>query len=132
MKTTAKLEQTDVERALSAGLGEAVRNGWTVSVAVVDAGGHLLGFMRRDGAIPASVEVALAKARTAATFNAPTGVLEDRIAERPGMMILPGATALRGGLPLVAEGSPVGGIGVSGGTPQQDEQIAKAGADALG
>lgn len=132
MKSTTKIEQGDIERVLAAAVAEAASNGWNVSVGVVDPGGHLLGFIRRDGANAASAEVAVAKARTAAVFNGPTGALEDRIAGRPGVMTLPGATPLRGGLPLVAGGELVGAIGVSGVAPQQDEQIAQAGAAALG
>jgi glc operon protein GlcG len=131
MKAANTIEQADVARALEAAVAEANANGWNVSVAVVDPGGHLLGFVRRDGANAASAEVAVAKARTAAIFNSPTGNLEDRIAGRPGIMILPGATPLRGGLPLVAGNELLGGIGVSGVAPQQDEQVAQAGAAAL-
>ena len=132
MKAATKIEQADVARALDAAVAEANANGWNFSVAVVDPGGHLLGFTRRDGANAASAEVAIAKARTAAIFNTPTGALEDRIAGRPGITTLPGATPLRGGLPLVTGGELLGAIGVSGGTPQQDEQVAQAGAAALG
>ena len=70
----------------------------------------------------------LEKARTAALFRAPTGPMEDRIAGRPAMLALPGITPVRGGVPLVAGGQVVGAIGISGVLPQQDHQVAEAGA----
>lgn len=131
MKTSSELERSDIEKVIAAALGAAAGKGWNVSVAVVDAGGHLLGFARADGANPASARIAIEKARTAATFRVPTGGMEDRIVGRPGMMVLPGATPLRGGLPLKHGDGVVGGIGISGLAPAQDEEVARAGAGTL-
>jgi glc operon protein GlcG len=80
----------------------------------------------------ASVEVGIGKARTAAIFRRPSKVFEDQIRDgRVAALALPGATPLQGGVPLVVGGQIVGAIGVSGNTPQEDEDIAKAGAAAL-
>ena len=77
----------------------------------------------------ASVEVGIGKARTAAIFRRPSKVFEDQIREgRVAALALPGATPLQGGVPLEVNGRVIGAIGVSGETPQQDEEIAKAGA----
>jgi Uncharacterized protein, possibly involved in utilization of glycolate and propanediol len=111
---------------------EAKRRGATVVIAIVDDGGHLLLLERLDSTQVASAEVAIGKARTAAIFRRPSKVFEDQIREgRIAALALPGATPLQGGLPLVHERAVIGAIGVSGSTPQEDEEIAKVGADSL-
>src|SRR4029453_12050212 len=78
------------------------------------------------------VDVGIGKARTAAIFRRPSKVFEDQIRDgRVAALALPGATPLQGGIPLEADGRGVGAIGVSGNTPQEDEEIAIAGAAAL-
>jgi glc operon protein GlcG len=77
----------------------------------------------------ASVEVGIGKARTAAIFRRPSREFEEQIKNgRVAALALPGATPLQGGIPIVVDGRVVGAIGVSGNTPQEDEDIAKAGA----
>lgn len=111
---------------------EAVRRGATVVIAVVDDAGHLLVLHRLDDTQVASVEVGIAKARTAAIFRRPSKVFEDQVkAGRISALALPGAAALQGGLPIVHRGRVIGAIGVSGNTPQEDEDIAKVGASVL-
>ena len=61
-----------------------------------------------------------------------TAGMEDRIADRPGMMVLPGATPLKGGVPIVSGGQVVGAVGISGVAPHQDHQVAEAGAATIG
>ena len=110
---------------------EALKRGATVVIAVVDDGGHLIVLERLDDTQVASVEVAIGKARTAAIFRRPSGVFEDQIRNgRLASLVLPGATPLQGGIPILVEGKVVGAIGVSGNTPQEDEDIAKVGAAA--
>jgi glc operon protein GlcG len=76
--------------------------------------------------------VGIAKARTAAIFRRPSKVFEDQVRDgRVAALGLPGAVPLQGGIPIVFEGKVIGAIGVSGNTPQEDEDIAKAGAAAL-
>lgn len=132
MIETRQLELDDARKAIAAATQEAVANGWKVGISVVDAGGHLLLFERMDGAAPSTVRVSFEKAYTAAIFRTATAGMEDRIADRPGMMILPGATPLKGGVPLVSGGQVVGAIGISGVAPHQDHQIAEAGAATVG
>jgi glc operon protein GlcG len=115
----------------SAAETEANKRGSTVVIAVVDDGGHLLLLERLDNTQVASVEVAIGKARTAAIFRRPSKDFEDQIKSgRAASLVLPGATPLQGGIPILVEGKVVGAIGVSGNTPQEDEDIAKAGAAA--
>lgn len=111
---------------------EAQRRGATVVIAVVDDGGYLLVLERLDDTQVASVEVGIAKARTAAIFRRPSKVFEDQVRDgRVAALGLPGAAPLQGGIPIVFEGKVIGAIGVSGNTPQEDEDIAKVGAAAL-
>ena len=108
---------------------EAKKHGATVVIVVVDDGGHLLLLERLDDTQVASVEVGIGKARTAAIFRRPSKVFEDQVREgRVAALALPGATPLQGGVPIVFEGKVIGAIGVSGNTPQEDEDIAKVGA----
>lgn len=133
--------QLPTKRVLSLGIAkkiaaaaeaEALKRGSTVVIAVVDDGGYLLVLERLDDTQVASVEVGIAKARTAAIFRRPSKVFEDQVREgRVAALGLPGAAPLQGGIPIVFEGKVIGAIGVSGNTPQEDEDIAKVGAAAL-
>lgn len=110
---------------------EAVKRGATVVIVVVDDGGHLLVLNRLDDTQVASVDVGIGKARTAAIFRRPSGVFEEQIKSgRLASLVLPGATPLQGGVPIVYRGKVIGAIGVSGNTPKEDEDIAIAGASA--
>lgn len=108
---------------------EAMRRNATVVIVVVDDGGHVLVLHRLDDTQVASVEVGIGKARTAAIFRRPSAVFEEQIKSgRVAALALPGATPLQGGIPITYQGKVIGAIGVSGNTPQEDEDIAKAGA----
>jgi glc operon protein GlcG len=112
---------------------EAVKNKWTVVIAIVDEGGNLVYLQRLDETQIGSIEVAIQKAKTAVSFKRPTKALEDAVITggRTVVLSLPGAVPIEGGLPLVVDGKVLGAVGVSGVTAQQDGQIAKAGVDAL-
>ena len=115
-------------------LAEARKNGWTMVVAIVDTAGDLVYFERMDDTQVGSVEVAIAKARSAARFKRPTKAFQDALAaggEGLRILALNGAVPVDGGLPLVSGGTIVGAIGMSGGTSAQDGQAAAAGAAAL-
>lgn len=99
------------------------------SIAVVDAGGHLLLFERLDGSFPASATVAIEKAKTAALFKFESKKLEDAINGGREALITVGFTFLQGGVPITYNGQVVGAIGVSGAkSADQDREIATAGA----
>ena len=112
---------------------KAVAEGWTVVIAIVDDGGHLVLLERADGTQKGSVVVAQEKAKTAVLFKRPTKALEDAVlGGKVHMLSLPGATLIEGGLPLVtADGALVGAIGVSGVLSSQDGQVAAAGVAAF-
>lgn len=119
------------KRAAEAAEAEANRRGSTVVIVVVDDGGHLLVLNRLDNTQVASVEVGIGKARTAAIFRRPSKDFEDQVKNgRVATLALPGATPLQGGIPITLNGKVIGAIGVSGNTPQEDEDIAKVGAAA--
>ena len=120
------------KKLAAAAEAEATKNNWRVVIAIIDDGGHLVYLERIDGTITGSIDVAIAKARSAVAYQRPTKVFEDLVAGgRNVIMMLPHSMPLEGGLPLVVDGKLVGGIGVSGVTSQQDGQVAKAGADSL-
>jgi uncharacterized protein GlcG (DUF336 family) len=111
---------------------EAVKNNWTMVIAIVDDGGRLMHLIRRDGTQYGSIEVAQDKARTAIAFRRPSKALEDAVAGgRNAILALSGATPIEGGIPIVVDGEMVGAIGVSGGSSAQDGQVAQAGVSAL-
>jgi uncharacterized protein GlcG (DUF336 family) len=119
-------------RIAAAAEAEATRRGATVVIAVVDDGGNLILLHRLDDTQVASVDVGIGKARTAAIFRRPSREFEEQIRSgRVAALALPGATPLQGGVPLTVGGKVIGAIGVSGNTPQEDEDIAKAGAAVL-
>ena len=130
----APISLEQAKKVVAAAEAEARKNNWNVVIAVLDSGGHLVLLQRLDNTQFASVEVAQQKAYSAVAFRRPTKVFQDGVAaggEGLRLLKLAGATPVEGGLPLIAEGKMVGSIGVSGVTSQQDNQIAKAGADTL-
>jgi glc operon protein GlcG len=131
MKTRPELTQADCEKISAAAFAEAKRNKWVVAVAILDDGGHLLHFSRMDGATPANAAIAVEKGRTAAMSRRTSGSWQERIKTRPEMLKMPGILPVQGGVPIVVDGSCVGGVGVSGVQSHEDEQIAQAGIDAL-
>jgi uncharacterized protein GlcG (DUF336 family) len=109
----------------------ARKNTWAVTIAILDDGGHLVYFQRMDGVNIGAIEVCLRKAESAVKFKRPGKAFADRIPGQPQVMVIPGAFPFEGGLPIVAGGEVIGGIGVSGATAEQDAMIAQAGLDAL-
>ncbi len=110
-----------------------------INVVIVDDGGNTILVNRQDGACKACEAIATSKARTAALFNNTTrnfetlsyGPAKDGVAaDLPGIALVPGLIAFPGGLPIIAGGVPIGGIGVSGASGDEDEQCAQAAIDA--
>ncbi len=122
--------------ALQATVAHAAKLGIAINVAITDSAGVLAGFLRMPGAFLHSVEIAIDKAYTSASFGFPTSKWKDILAGdemlRAGLAERPRLVIFGGGLPIVADGVRIGGIGVSGGSAEQDEECAHAGLKAIG
>ena len=124
-------------RAVQAAIRHATQIGVRVNVSVVDAAGVPAAFARMAGAPLHSIDIAIDKAYTAASFGLATSqwhkVLQEHSpAVREGLVLRPRFVAFGGGLPILENGLRIGGIGVSGGSEQEDEAIAQAGLKAIG
>jgi uncharacterized protein GlcG (DUF336 family) len=136
----ASLSLDQAQKALAASVAKAGEISSPSSIAVIDAGRELLAFARMDGALLASAAISQAKAYTARSLNAATRDVE--ALAQPGAPLFGLHTAhvavgraliTFGGGVLITEGDEVvGAIGVAGGSPDQDHEIAAAGAAALG
>ncbi|MFG2869230.1 heme-binding protein [Streptomyces sp. NPDC048338] len=131
------LTTQDAEVLLSAARRAAESAGVTVSVSVLDAGGHLLAFRRDDRAVLVSGETSTRKAYTALQLDSATADLVDLV--KPDGPFHSLTTALdrpllfiAGGLPVHRDGRLIGAIGVGGGAPEQDHGFATAAVAALG
>lgn len=122
--------------ACQAAIAKAEALGIRINVAVTDASGTLAGFLRMPNAFLHSIDIAIDKAYTAASFGFPTSQWPQLLAAdealKLGLPLRPRLVVFGGGLPVRADGALIGGIGVSGGSAEQDEACARAGLDALG
>lgn len=109
-------------------IAECQKNSWNVAVAIVDTHGLLVYFERMENTQYASLDIAIGKAKAAATYRRPTRAFADVINKgSPATATLPGVFASPGGVPVMVDGKVIGAAGVSGVTGDQDEQCAKAG-----
>ena len=126
------LTLTDAKRIAAAAEIEAKNNAWKVVIAIVDDGGHLIYLQREHDTQFGSVETAIMKANAAVAFQRPTKMSEEAVTNgRLIHLALPGVIPAEGGIPLLINGTVVGGIGISGVRSFQDGQIAAAGEAAL-
>lgn len=134
MKQKPQLSQLETNRMLQVARDEARRNQWAVSIAIVDDGGHLLAFERLDGCAPVAAYIATEKARTSALGRRESGVYENMINDgRSAFLCVPMLHGmLEGGIPVLVDGQVVGAVGVSGVKAEQDAQIARKAALAIG
>ena len=141
MKTvsTFKLSQEGCDIIVNAAVDKAKELKQIVSIAVVDAGGHLMAFKRMTNGRTHNTLIAQTKARSAALTTAATGktardgseipdhqVLAQTLAVGPGWFI-----SIEGGVPIAVEGQCIGAVGVSGAPSAVDRQISQAGIDAF-
>lgn len=118
--------------ALAAAEAEAACQGWRVCIAVVDAAGNLAAFERMDGAPVPCIDLAAAKAGTAAHFGLPSKVFQTLVdGGQPSALAARGLTPLEGAVPIVLDGIVIGAVGASGAAAAEDAAAAQAGADAL-
>jgi uncharacterized protein GlcG (DUF336 family) len=134
-----KLTQEGAELIVKSAIDKAKELKQIVSVAVVDAGGHLFGFQRMTNGRTHNTFIALAKARSAALTTAATGKTNREGAEIPDHLVLaqtlaigPGwFVSIEGGIPLTVEGQCIGAVGISGAPAAVDKQICQAAVDAF-
>lgn len=133
MKTRQILTLDDVKKIAAAAEAEARASNWSVVIAIVDESGLLMWLQRMDGAVPISVEIAQAKAKTAALGRRETKIYEEMINNgRFSFTSVPLLEAMvEGGVPVIVNGECVGAVGVSGVKSAEDAQVAKAGIAAL-
>jgi glc operon protein GlcG len=136
-RNNPKLTLEGARAIIAAAEQRAKEIGVPMDIAVVDDGGHLLAFIRMDGAKLSSVQIAITKAVSAAIRRMATGPMPP--GAEPNLLLSLGLaigshgqqTPIRGGLPLTVNGVCVGAIGVSNGTEDQDADVARAGAAAI-
>ncbi len=141
LRQQVRLTLGGAKKVLEAAEAKAAEMKWKMNIAVVDDGGHMIAFVRMDGARPASVATATTKAITAATFRQATGPLPVGAAT-PDLLLNISVqnaaaasggkiTTLLGGIPIEVDGQIIGAVGVGGGSGEQDAVVARAGVDAL-
>jgi uncharacterized protein GlcG (DUF336 family) len=135
-KSYETLTLDDAKRMLSAAEAKAARLGLPYNIAVVDAGGHLLAFVRQDGALIGSIDLAINKAVTARIFDKSTAELARLAGPGQALFGIDQSNAGKvvifgGGIPVTLNGSIVGAVGASAGTVEQDIAVAEAAIAAL-
>jgi glc operon protein GlcG len=131
----SNVTQDQARRAIAAAMADARRIAVPMAVAIVDTAGQLVAFERMENTQTASIGVSQDKAVSAAMYRRPTKVFQDLVAGGGvGLRVLTlrNANAVEGGIPLVVDGRIIGAIGVSGGSSDQDGEVARAGVAGLG
>ena len=137
VRTQHTITYAGARAAVDAALERAAEIGVAVNVAVTDPSGALIAFARMDGAPLLSSGIAQDKAWTVSAFNGIAtheffGLIENEAALREGIVHRDRLVVFGGGVPIRLDDILVGAVGVSGGTAEQDREIAEAGAAALG
>jgi glc operon protein GlcG len=125
------LDQAGAQTVLESAKESARQRNAPSAIAVVDPAGDLLAFQRMDGVRPASADIAIQKARTAARLQRPTAEIEDNINQGRTAFVTARIMALRGGMPVRVDGEVVGAVGVAGLSKETDTEIASTAAAAL-
>ncbi len=122
-----KLTDEGARKIVAAAAAKATAIGQPQCITVVDTGGHMIAFLRMDGAFVQSIDSSMRKAMTAASYGTPTG----NIPEGPDLRLAIATDGRRinlpGGLPIIVDGHVIGAIGIGSGTGGQDVECAKAG-----
>jgi glc operon protein GlcG len=118
------LDQAGAQTVLRAAKVSAQQQNAPSAIAVVDPAGDLLAFERMDGVRPASADLAIEKARTAARLQRPTAEIEDNINQGRTAFVTAKITALRGGMPVRLNDQVVGAVGIAGLSKETDTEVA--------
>jgi uncharacterized protein GlcG (DUF336 family) len=123
---------TQAKKIAAGAVAECQKKGWTIAVAIVDPHGTLVYYEKMEDTQLASADIAIGKARTAATYRRSTRVFADAINKgNPSVATLPAVVASPGGVPLMVDGKVIGAVGASGMTGDQDEECSLAGAKSM-
>jgi glc operon protein GlcG len=125
------LDQVGAQTVLQAAKESAQQRHAPSAIAVVDPAGDLLAFQGMDGVRPASADLAIEKARTAARLQRSTAEIEDNINQGRTAFVTAGIPVLRGGMPIRVNGAVVGAVGIAGLSKETDAEIANTAAAAL-
>src|SRR5712672_3793430 len=125
------LDQAGAQTVLESAKESARQRNAPSAIAVVDPAGDLLAFQRMDGVRPASADLAIEKARTAARLQRSTTEIEDNINHGRTAFVTADIVALRGGMPIRVHGEVVGAVGIAGLSKETDTEIANTAAAAL-
>lgn len=128
--TKPALDLSTANQIVAGCQAKAAEMGWKMVVAVVDDGANLKALQRMDGAFLVSVAIAQDKAATSARAPVSSRQWGEFSKKIYGLDLVPGMVSFAGGLPIFMGGAHVGGVGVSGGTADQDEVCAQAGLEA--
>ena len=129
--TVLVLDQAGAQTVLQAARDSAQQRNAPSAIAVVDPAGDLLAFQRMDGVRPASADLAIEKARTAARLGRPTAEIEDSVNQGRTAFVTANIADLRGGVPIRVSGEVVGAVGIAGKSKETDTEIATAAAAVL-
>jgi uncharacterized protein GlcG (DUF336 family) len=127
LRVTSGLTLDGAKNIVAAAEAEAKKNGWSMSIAVVDAAGELVFFEKSDMSGPLNADFAMRKARTAARYRRPTNALDSAVTAGRVQYLATDALPIGGGVPIIVRGQVIGAVGASGGTAAQDAQVASAG-----
>ena len=131
VRVTTGLTLDGAKNIAAAADAEAKKNGWSMSIAVVDAAGELVLFHKSDMSAPFNGDFAVRKARTAARYRRPTKALDSVVTGGRIQFLASDALPIEGGVPIIVKGQVICAVGASGGTAPQDAQVASAGIAAL-
>lgn len=132
VRTVPVLTEAGARTAIDSAVLEARNHGLALAIAVVDSFAQLIAFHRMDGANIVTIETAQAKAASAARMGMPSDKIRQLVdAGVLSALTIPGVVPLGGGTPIVHDGVMIGAIGISGGTLEQDLQVARAGKAAV-
>lgn len=132
------INETEAQKIVELAREHSARLGKALSVAVVDYGGHIVTIVRLDGARPMTPTIALSKAYSAAVMQRPTAMLKEWSSHDPvffsqvGRMGQYPIVATDGGVTLKRDGEFLGGLGISGGTGAEDQEVCDAIVASLG
>ncbi len=128
---SAKLTLAGAQKLLDAAIAKAREMKVPECICIVDTGGQLLAMARMDGALALSIDTALMKAMTAASYGIPTGDIAAGIDLKLAIATEGKRINLPGGLPVIVDGHIVGAIGVGSGTGEEDREVAAAALGAI-